>query len=176
MHKSALFLCALLPFWACGPTAPPPPQPYTMQQFSMLVPHSWHVSDDSNDDGIRQVFVEGPNDSVLLMQLLPNDIVLPLTEYAVFYSGTFAESADPGITVAAGEIGEFERTMRGAFTKGIRETFVISDEELNIDYVREFTMFPHGEQTMILIVQARSIDETRLSADWNTMIESIQLP
>lgn len=176
MRQTVFFLCALLPFWACGPTAPPPPQPYSKQQFSMLVPETWRVTDDSSNDGQRQVFVEGPNDSVLLMQLLPSDIILPLTEYAVFYSGTFAQTADPGITVAAGEIGEFERTIRGRPTKGIRETFAISDAELNIEYVREFTMFPHGEQTMILIVQARLRDEKRLSQDWQTMIESIELP
>lgn len=176
MPKSALFLCALLPFWACGPGTPPAPQPYSNNGFSMLVPAAWQVENDSNDNGMRQVFVAGPNDSVLLMQLLPSDIVLPLTEYAVFYSGTFAASADPGLTVAAGDIDEFERSMRGVPTKGIRESFAISDDELSINYVREFSMFPHGDQTMILIVQGRAMDETQLRADWHTMIESIQLP
>ncbi|MBO1317765.1 hypothetical protein [Acanthopleuribacter pedis] len=157
---------------ACGA---PAPVVYEKDGFALAHAASWQVTDDAHVGQMRQINIEGPNDAVLLLQHMPNETVLPLTEYAVFYSGLFAESlAD--LTVEADGINEMERPMRGGPVAGIRETFFISNETHRVPYFREFLFFEKGDHTLVVILQGRQMDETHLQPEFTRLVNSVVIP
>lgn len=161
------FLCLLLA--ACSP-----PAPVIYEKDGVTLEHAtaWSVTDDAVVGQMRQINIEGPNDSVLLLQRMPNETLLPLTEYAVFYSGLFAESLS-GVTFEPGEINQLERPVRGGSTAGIRETFFILNESHRLPYFREFLFIKGEAQTLVVILQGRQMDESYLQPQFTRMINSL---
>ncbi|MEO1270058.1 MAG: hypothetical protein AAFX99_18375 [Myxococcota bacterium] len=136
------------------------PKTYRKGGLSFSYPGNWTITEDSEDGGIRSVFIETPGDALMTIQVYPEASAQELKDYAK----AFSEKSDENMPVI--DMGSSDVTPlsdEGGYTR-LEETFVVSLLGVDIPHTRMYRKRACGDRVVFVMTQVADEDRDKTEA------------
>jgi hypothetical protein len=133
-------------------------------------PGNWKISEESNEIGIRYVFVETPGNAIAIIQLFPLEVAQTLNQYSRDYASAAAEATAIGkISVSKFQ----DLGMKNGYAR-IKETFSITLLGEEVPHVRTHWSKDVAGSRGFIICQAATEDLPKVEAGFGLLAESLK--
>jgi len=169
-----LFLvsCTLI---ACGEPAADISKPsnYNKNGIDFSYPSNWEVTEDSQVEDVRYLFIETPGDAIVIMQLYTQENASDLQEYAEWFSSVSKEETPLAERITKNFSTVVLKTNNGSI-KGVRENFSIKLVGINIPHRIDYYRINGKQYAAYIICQSATEDLKKVAPGFALITKSFK--
>lgn len=151
------------------------PQGYDKGGIRFSYPANWKVSDDTEEEGVRNVIVESSADSIFVVQAYPRSVAFSLNDYAQNISDEIGVS----LPVGKQENVRFARSRTdvkgGQDVEAIDETADLNMLGQRVPLTRSYYRIDGGDRVLLMFHQSTAEDQAKVSPGFDLILQTVQL-
>lgn len=166
-----LKICCLLA--GCGEPAADVARPrqYEKEGLAFQHPGNWKIEEDQNLEGIRHLTIETSGDAIVIVQMFPPGMGLPLEDYAREFAKAAAEELPMGRVVGS----KFTPLAKSDGFDGLQEDFTLQLLGEKVPHVRRYFSQDFGARHCFLICQVAEEDLGKVEAGFKQVAASLKV-
>ena len=170
----ALLLLNLAHFLAgCGEPAADIARPklYEKDGLAFQHPGNWHIEEDQNLGGIRHVTIETSGDTLVIVQMCPPGLGMPLEDYTREFSKAAGAELPMGRVVGS----KCTPLAQSDGFEGLQEDFTLQLLGEKVPHVRRYFSQDFGSRRCFLICQVAEEDLGKVEAGFKQVRASLKV-
>ena len=152
------------------------PLKYNKSDISFSYPSNWEVTEDTEIEGVRFIFIESSGDAITKIEVYSIDESYELKEYVELDIDAFVEEMPSMITVDGdNEIEEINTSIKGVEFNGYKYEFDISVVGIDVPHVSEFYSFYSPQKAAYFSSQVAVEDLEKVKDGFEQLLSTFSL-
>jgi len=145
------------------------PESYNSGGLQFEYPGNWKVTDDTDQDEIRQITVESPGDAIVIIQLFPALGEVGIQDYAQIFSSAARENTPIGIISPS----EFSNVEGADGYEILKEKFSISVLGQSTPFTRTFRRKVIDDTVCFIVANVSDEDQSKVVRGFEQICETL---
>ena len=150
------------------------PQQYDHARVRFAYPGNWKVTDDTQGEHHRYIFIESPGSAIFVVHIYPKDDAASLDEFASWFSAAASEEM-PMVDFANSTFSSVEKLALGTDLIGKKEEFSVTLLGEELPHTREYFTRDAGDRVAYMITQTANEDSGKVSPGFDLLLGSFTL-
>lgn len=149
---------------------------YKKGGMSFSYPANWEVTEDTENEDVRFVFVESPGNAIIKIEVYPKDQSFEIKEFVELDVEALIKEI-PSILDLDGEneIKEVKTSINGTEFSGLRYEFNISIVNIDVPHVSESYSFSSHEKVAYLTNQVATEDLEKVNGGFKQVLSTFKI-
>ncbi|MDX1958984.1 MAG: hypothetical protein SFU98_10450 [Leptospiraceae bacterium] len=133
-------------------------------------PEDWIIDDSKPKEEIRRVFIEAPDEGIVILMLFPKSEAKELTEFAK----SFSDSTKDNSQSATIQDSEFKNDQVLQNHKTLNEYFLATVKSTSVKHIRIYKRIDFDDKVSFLIAQVSMEDKDSVLNDFDKIFSSVK--
>jgi len=149
---------------------------YEKDGLSFSYPANWEVTEDTENEDIRFVFVESPGSAIIKIEVYPKEQSFKLKEFVELDVEALIKEI-PSILALDGDnkIEKIKTSINGVELNGYKYEFNISVVNIDVPHISEFYSFPSLKKVAYLTNQVATEDLEKVNGGFKQVLATFKL-